>query len=372
MTTKSLTLILFVLLGLNAQAQTGGTTSALNTDIGVKVAPGVATQVTAHGVCKEITFSGNGGIFVPTRTAAEFNSFLAGVPGGVTIGDCAPTTGNIYNCNNVSGSAQWSSAGATCSTLTVDCADGFFSQYATGSSVCCESSPGALCYIAATVTCYNDNDGDGYGAGSGSTVTGTVCPAGKVTDNTDCDDSAYSTTNTCVATGTTFTCGTDNLWAIGGTCTTNVDVGCSSTIHNWGDSVCCTSGVTATCKKALTLLMSCYRDNDGDGYGAGTATSRSSCLAGEVTDNTDCDDSTYSTSNTCGPSVGCGPSYDYCCMEATKCCKSYSGQPDFVCSGSEPYQANGVDQGNGSWGYMSSMCTYGFADAGMTCLMAAP
>lgn len=49
---------------------------------------GVPTVINAHGLCKIITNNRAQQIFVPTKLAAEFNSFIANPPASVTVVSC--------------------------------------------------------------------------------------------------------------------------------------------------------------------------------------------------------------------------------------------------------------------------------------------
>ena len=46
------------------------------------------TKVTSSSGCQTVTNSGSSDIFVPTKTATEWNSFLANKPSYITMGDC--------------------------------------------------------------------------------------------------------------------------------------------------------------------------------------------------------------------------------------------------------------------------------------------
>jgi hypothetical protein len=131
---------------------------------------------------------------------------------------------------------------------------------------------------------YADADGDSYGAGS-ATSSCTNPGAGFVTNNTDCDDASAS-----VNPGATEICdGVDN------NCAGGIDNGL--TFNNY------------------------YADADGDGFGAGSATSAcSNPGAGFVTNNTDCDDASASV-NTSGTEV-CGNGIDEDCSGSDLTCAS--------------------------------------------------
>ncbi|MFZ5445341.1 MAG: putative metal-binding motif-containing protein, partial [Myxococcota bacterium] len=108
----------------------------------------------------------------------------------------------------------------------------------------------------ATQNYYVDLDADGFGA-SGSTPTASCGPvAGRVTNNTDCNDA-----NTAVHPGTAELCN-------------SIDDNCDGQIDN---------GVAT---------QNYYVDGDGDGFGAAGSVATPSCsaIAGRVTNNLDCND----------------------------------------------------------------------------------
>ncbi|MEW5743487.1 MAG: putative metal-binding motif-containing protein [Myxococcota bacterium] len=107
-----------------------------------------------------------------------------------------------------------------------------------------------------TLNYYPDVDGDGYGAAGASPQASCSAVAGKVTNNTDCNDS-----NAAIRPGATEVCN-------------GLDDNCAGGIDN-----------------GLTFL-NYYPDVDADGFGAAGAMAQSSCapVAGKVTNNTDCND----------------------------------------------------------------------------------
>jgi hypothetical protein len=102
------------------------------------------------------------------------------------------------------------------------------------------------------VNYYNDQDGDGYGAGSATNACSK--PSNTVTNNTDCNDNNASLNN------------------ISAEICNNFDDDCDGSVDD---------GLT---------FVNYYNDQDGDGYGAGTATNACSQPANAVTNNTDCND----------------------------------------------------------------------------------
>jgi hypothetical protein len=104
---------------------------------------------------------------------------------------------------------------------------------------------------------YADLDGDGFGAGAAQSSCAPV--AGKVTNNTDCNDA-----NAAVKPTATEVCN-------------GIDDNCNGQTDD-----------------GLTFL-NYYPDADGDGYGNKQAAAQSSCVAvsGKVTNNSDCDDALF-------------------------------------------------------------------------------
>ncbi len=103
-------------------------------------------------------------------------------------------------------------------------------------------------------TYYPDTDGDGYGAAGSTGTSSCVAIAGEVTNDADCNDG-----NPTVKPGAAELCN-------------GADDNCDGQIDN---------GLT---------FVNYYADSDGDGYGAGSATSACVPLAGKVANNSDCND----------------------------------------------------------------------------------
>ena len=68
--------------------------------------------------------------------------------------------------------------------------------------------------------------------------------------------------------------------------------------------------------------MTCYTDSDGDGYGTGSGTNRESCLAGEVENNADCNDSNAAINP--GATEVCGNGVDEDCSGVADACQGGS------------------------------------------------
>jgi hypothetical protein len=166
---------------------------------------------------------------------------------------------------------------------------------------------------------YADTDGDGYG--SGIATLACTAPTGYVTDNTDCDN-----TNAAVNTAATEVCnsidddcdtqidegftfinyyadvdsdgygaGTATLVcsAPAGYVTESTDCNDNSSAVNPGATEIC-NGIDDNCSGSADegiALNTYYNDADGDGYGAGLATTTCAILSAQyVSNNTDCDD----------------------------------------------------------------------------------
>jgi parallel beta-helix repeat protein len=208
----------------------------------------------------------------------------------VTIQACAAPAGYVANstdCNDANGSVH-PGAAEVCNGVDDNCNGGV--------------DEGVL------VTFHGDGDGDGYGDPSVS-VQACTAPAGFVANGADCDDASAA-----VHPGAAELCnGADD------NCDGNVDEG------NPGGGAACNTGLVGACGQgAITcsagalscaqthhpsaevcnglddncdgqvdegLLVTFYRDADGDGFGdAGVTTQACAAPPGYVADSTDCDD----------------------------------------------------------------------------------
>ena len=169
-----------------------------------------------------------------------------------------------------------------------------------------------------TMDYYTDSDGDGYGAGAATSSSTPI--AGKVTNNTDCNDAnaaikpgatevCNSTDDNCNGStdeGLTFLnyyadtdgdsygagAATSSCAAIAGKVTNNTDCNDANAAIKPGATEVCNStddNCNGSTDEGLTFL-NYYADTDGDSYGAGAATSSCAAIAGKVTNNTDCND----------------------------------------------------------------------------------
>ena len=139
---------------------------------------------------------------------------------------------------------------------------------------------------ATTTRYYLDSDGDGYGDPA-DFVDSTTRPTGYVLDNTDCDDSSATTSP-----AATEICGD------------GIDNDCSG-----GDEAC---------------VLTYYSDDDGDGYGnPADSVSSTTQPTGYVLNNTDCNDSSATTSpaatEICGDNIdnNCDGEIDENCVDIT-------------------------------------------------------
>jgi hypothetical protein len=158
-----------------------------------------------------------------------------GVGGGAVVKACAQPINHVTSSNDCddTNSARTPGKAEVCDGVDNNCVGGVD-----------EGLP-ATSY-------YRDNDGDGVGAGTA--VSACARPAGHVTSSNDCDDN-----NSARTPGKAEVCdGVDN------NCANGVDEGLPATNY--------------------------YRDNDGDGVGAGAAVGACAQPAGHVTSSNDCDD----------------------------------------------------------------------------------
>ncbi len=243
--------------------------------------------------------------FVNYYTDSDGDGFGAGAASNLCTNPGAGYVTNNTDCNDSNASLNSISA-ETCNGFDDDC-DGVVDDGLT------------------VVNYYADNDGDGFGAGTASNLC--VNPGvGYVTNNTDCDDSNASlnsiSAETCngfdddcdgvVDDGLTFVnyyadndgdgygAGVaSNLCANPGAgyVTNNTDCNDGNALLNSISAETC-NGFDDDCDGVVDdglTFVNYYADNDGDGYGAGTASNL--CInpgAGYVTNNTDCDDSNAS------------------------------------------------------------------------------
>ncbi len=157
-------------------------------------------------------------------------------------------------------------------------------------------APGTVT-ISVSVTCYADTDGDGYGE-LFSHAEFLSCPAGYVSDNTDCNDSDFDV-NLGVAEATCDSVDNDcnpatldepdldsDGWS---TCLDCNDA--DSSVNPGAIEVC--NGVDDNCDGNIDegVLNTYYQDSDGDGFG-NIAVNTQACSqpTGYVSDNTDCND----------------------------------------------------------------------------------
>jgi hypothetical protein len=203
-------------------------------DSSASIHPGASE--TCNGVDDNCNGMADEGLtFVSYYTDADGDGFGA----GSAMSSCSPVAGKVTNnqdCNdgnpNIKPGAQ-----ELCNGVDDNCNgqvdDGLtFSNY------------------------YPDADGDGYGNKQATAQSACAPVSGKVTNNSDCDDSRFG-----VHPGASEVCN-------------GLDDNCNGTVDE---------GLTFT---------SYYPDVDGDGYGSSTAMAQSACapVPGKVTDHTDCND----------------------------------------------------------------------------------
>lgn len=85
------------------------------------VANGQTITVDAHGTCRKVTNSGGPTTMIPSRTAAEWNSFINSRPGHIGLAACGPVCGGVLHAGYCWYDSGWSGAyrnascDATCS-----------------------------------------------------------------------------------------------------------------------------------------------------------------------------------------------------------------------------------------------------------------
>jgi len=182
-------------------------------------------------------------------------------------------------------------------SLPGDCDDAVAAVHPDATEVCngidddCDSDiddDDASVDVSTGATFYTDSDGDGYGDASTGAFS-CAATSTTVTDNTDCDDSSAA-----VHPAASEVCN-------------EIDDDCDTYIDGADSSVDLTTGTTF------------YTDSDGDGYGD-SSTGAWACEAAsdEVTDNTDCDDS----------SAAVNPSATEVCNEIDDDCDTYIDDDD--------------------------------------------
>ena len=218
----------------------------------------IAGRVTNNGDC-------NDGLFAVKPGAPEIcngidDNCVGGVDEGLTFINYYPDAdGDSYGA---SAAAAQSSCAPVAGKVTnnTDCNDAVSTIHPGAVEACNlvdDNCDGLVDNGTMTQSYYPDVDGDGYGAVGGSAIISCAPIAGRVTNNTDCNDSANS-------------------------------------IHPGAIEVC--NGIDDNCvggaDDGLTFL-SYYPDVDGDGFGASSAAAQPACapVAGKVTSNTDCNDS---------------------------------------------------------------------------------
>ncbi|MBS1148973.1 MAG: regulator of chromosome condensation [Myxococcaceae bacterium] len=218
----------------------------------------IATRVTNNGDCNDALFAVKPGA-AEVCNGVDDNCNLS-TDEGLTFTNYYPDTdGDTYG----SSTAPVQSACAPVAgkvTGNTDCNDALFSVHPGAAEACNsidDNCDGLVDNGTTTQNYYPDVDGDGYGAVSGTPINSCNPVAGRVTNNSDCNDSA-----TAVHPGAPEVCN-------------GVDDNCVGGIDN-----------------GLTFL-SYYPDLDGDGFGSASAAAQSACapVAGKLTSNSDCNDS---------------------------------------------------------------------------------
>ncbi|MEY4118812.1 MAG: hypothetical protein RLZZ116_2140 [Planctomycetota bacterium] len=208
-------------------------------DGSTSVYPGAPELCANDGIDNDCDTEANADSEATDSTSYYVDGDSDGYGAGTAVQSCSPVTGRVSNntdCDDGRATAN-PAASETCNGLDDDCDS---------------TADEGLTFL----NYYPDSDNDGYGASTATAQSSCSAVTGKVTNNTDCDDSR-ATANPA-----------------------------ASELCNGLDDDC-----DSTPDDGLTFL-NYYTDADNDGYGASTATAQSSCSAvtGKVTNNTDCDD----------------------------------------------------------------------------------
>jgi hypothetical protein len=187
----------------------------------------------------------------------SYNYYLTATSNVITVGlydccygdNCGTISFQLFEDNSVT--YQWSTGATTASiNVTPSQTTTYYVTVSNGISACTDSvtvtvAPGSTAY-------YADNDNDNYG----DSLLGFFCapPAGGITQGGDCD-------------------------------------GMNSAINPGAAEIC--NGVDDDCNGTADdglIFLTYFVDTDGDGFGAGTATSSCAPITGSVTNNGDCND----------------------------------------------------------------------------------
>lgn len=156
---------------------------------GYSISGGAQKSIDVHGTCRNVYMELARQVFVPTKTATEWNSFLAHPPYGAVVSACARCNDDVCNGNE------------TCESCPTDC----YAICPTCSNGQCETwfGEGCECWEDCGQTSYcqqasyggwgSMDDGGGSGGTTSSGSSGDGSLTGTYLGDADAYDAWYST-----------------------------------------------------------------------------------------------------------------------------------------------------------------------------------
>jgi hypothetical protein len=191
---------------------------------------GATNEVNAHSVCRNVSNNSGGNLFIPTNSAAEWQSFYNNPPAGVSLGGCVSHCtgtpwGTVNHGSSVTAWNAWSSCGG-CASQTRTCSMGTLSGTYVATS--CNNASCAACSLP-------------WG--------GSIAHGASVT--------AWNTSASCGGCASqTRTCSNGTLSGSYGSASCN-NSSCASCGLPWGGSIGHGSGVTAYAASSVACGNSC-------------------------------------------------------------------------------------------------------------------